>query len=182
MASEVAAERWAYTVSGAAGAFALADLLTRTGARIRGRGRADCPRCKRQRAVSFDEARAVYHCHGAGCDFSGGAGTLARELGLARRVSRAEYREARENWERADRAARALYGRVQARRFDLLEHLRGLGRLELAAHRAGADHPATWDALALVYRESPVLLAELEILENRGAADVIRFLNADNPT
>ena len=157
---------------------AVSDLLTRAGARIRGRNRADCPRCKRQRAVSFNEAKGAYHCHGAGCDFSGGPRKLARELGIARRLSPAEYRDAREDWERADRAARTLYGRVQARRFELLEGVRSLGRLELAAHEAGADHPATWDALALVYRDSPVLLAELEILENGGAAHLIRFVSA----
>ena len=55
---------------------------TRTGARIRGNGRADCPRCKRQRAVSFDESRGIHYCHGAGCDFSGGSVKLAREQGL----------------------------------------------------------------------------------------------------
>ena len=71
--------------------FALTDLLTRAGAHIRGR-RADCPRCKRQRAVSFDESRGVYHCHGSGCDFSGGTVKLAREQGLAARLTAAEYR------------------------------------------------------------------------------------------
>jgi hypothetical protein len=70
--------------------FALTDLLTRAGARIRGR-RADCPRCKRHRTVSFDESRGVYHCHGGGCDFSGGAVRLARELGLTQQLSGAEY-------------------------------------------------------------------------------------------
>ena len=155
---------------------ALTDLLTRAGARIRGRNRADCPRCKRQRAVSFDESKAVFHCHGAGCNFSGGSGTLARELGLGRRLSPAEYREAIDNRQRADRAARLLYDRVQAWRFEFLARLRSLGRLELQAHEAGADHPATWDALALVYREQPAILAELAILEDSSAADLLQFL------
>ena len=158
--------------------YQIAELLTQAGARIRGRGRADCPRCKRPRTVSFDELKGTYHCHGAGCDFSGGAGTLARQLGLARRLTRAEYRKLCENRDRAERAARALYEQVKRRRFELLERLRGLGRLELLAHRAGADHPATWDALALVYGECPVLRTELSILETSGAAELIQFFRA----
>lgn len=156
----------------------LADLLRRVGAQIHGHSRADCPRCKRQRSVSFDESRGIYHCHGQGCDFSGSAARLARELGLARQLSGAEYRELRQNRERADRAARALYARVKARRFELLEELRGLGRLEVETHTAGANHPVTWGALALAYTERPFILAKLAILENASAADVIRFLAA----
>ena len=158
--------------------FALTDLLTRAGARIRGR-RADCPRCKRRRSVSFDESRGVYHCHGAGCDFSGWVVKLAREQGLARPLSHAERQRLHRDWERADRAARALYQRTKARRFELLEELQRLNHLELQAHEAGPDHPATWGALALLYGEEPAVLAELAILENRGAADLIRFLTAD---
>jgi hypothetical protein len=55
-----------------------------------------------------------------------------------------------------------------------------LNRLELRAQDAGLDHPATWDVLALVYGGRPALLSELAILENCGAADLIRFLSADN--
>jgi hypothetical protein len=128
--------------------------------------------------VSFDDSRAVYHCHGAGCDFSGGAGKLASELGVARRLSPAERRETARNTERADREARALYERVKARRFEVSEELRGLGRTELQAREAGMSDPAAWDALALVYRKRPTLLAELTILENYGAANLIRFLSA----
>ena len=147
----------------------------RAGAHIRGR-RADCPKCKRLRTVSFDESRGVYHCHGAGCDFSGGALTLARELGLVRPLSGAEYHELRQNQERAARAARALYDTVKARRLELMEEVRGLGRLELGAHTA-PNHPLTWDSLSTVYRERPAALAELAILENCGAGDLIRFLS-----
>ncbi len=41
---------------------------------------------------------------------------------------------------------------------------------------------ATWDALETVYRDRPALLAELAILENCGAADLLRFLTADSAT
>ncbi len=161
--------------------FALTDLLARAGARIRGR-RADCPKCKRQRTVSFDESRGVYHCHGVGCDFSGGASKLAREQGLITRLTAAEYREVCQERERADQAARALYVRVKARRFELLGELHTLNRLEVRAHEAEPDNPATWDALARVYAEPPTVLVELAILENGGAADLVRFLSADNAT
>jgi hypothetical protein len=130
--------------------------------------------------VSFDESKGVYHCHGAGCDFSGGAMRLARDLGLARQLSGAEYRELGQNRERANHAALVLYERVRARRFELMEELRGLGRLEVGAHEAGLDHPATWDALEIVYRDRLAILAELAILENCVAADLLRFLGADH--
>ncbi|MGA2631353.1 MAG: hypothetical protein ABSG54_14235 [Terriglobia bacterium] len=120
----------------------------------------------------------MFNCHHAGCDFHGSTGTLARELGLARELSGAEYRELRQNRERADRAAWALYERAKARRFELLEELRGLGRLEAKASVAGVNHLATWDTLALAHGRRPALLAELAILENCGAADLILFLSA----
>lgn len=159
-------------------AFSLVELLAMAGALIRGRNRADCPWCKRKRTVSFDASRGVYHCHGEGCAFSGGIGTLARELGLARSLSPAEREQLRRQHERADHAARTLLHHVQARRFDLLRRLRALGRAELAAHQAGADQPTAWDLLARVYRERPHILTELMVLENCGAAGLIRFLTA----
>ncbi len=165
-------------MSTAAAQHGLIDLLQRAGARIRG-NRADCPRCKRQRSVSFDESRGVYHCHGSGCDFSGGTVKLAREQGLAARLTAAEYRELLQQRERADRAARSLYERVRVRRFELLGCLHALGDLESTAHRLGPDSPETWNALSAVYEERPAILAELTILENAGAADLLRFLSAE---
>lgn len=159
-------------------ASSITELLASAGAHIRSHGRADCPRCKRRRAVSFDVSKALYYCHGAGCDFSGGAEKLARELGLARRLSPGEREQFHRQYKRADHAARALYARVQTPRFELLEELRSLGRLETTVHSAGTDHPSTWDALALVHRGRPALLAELAILENCRAADLIRFVSA----
>jgi hypothetical protein len=131
--------------------------------------------------VSFDESKGVYHCHGAGCDFSGSCATLARELELIPRLTAEEYRELRKNRARADRASRALYVRVQARRFELLDRLHDLNRRESVAHDAGPTE-AAWDTLAVCYRERGPILAELAILEDCGAADVIRFLSADSPT
>jgi hypothetical protein len=158
--------------------FALDDLLVRAGARIRGRGRADCPRCKRRRAISFDKSKGVYRCHGAGCDFSGGSAKLARGLGLAPSLSQEEYGQLHRRYESADRAARGLYGRVRTRRLELCEDLRCLGRLGLRAHEAGMNHPAVWGALALIYRRRPRLTAELMILENCGVPNLIQFFSA----
>jgi len=165
-------------MSTAAAQHGLIDLLQRAGARIRG-NRADCPRCKRQRAVSLDESRGIYHCHGAACDFSGGTVKLAREQGLAARLTGAEYRELLQQRGRADRAARSLYERVRVRRFELLGYLRALGDLDSTAHRLGPDNPETWNALSAVYAERPAVLAELTILENADAADLLRFLSAE---
>jgi hypothetical protein len=92
-------------------------------------------------------------------------------------VSPAEYRELWENRERADRAALGLYERVKARRTELLDWLHGLNRLEALAHDAGPTE-ASWEALALVFAERPVLLAELAVLENCEAPDLIRFLGS----
>jgi hypothetical protein len=156
----------------------LTELLVRSGAIIRGRDRADCPRCKRPRAVSFDESKGVYHCHGAACDFSGGIAKLARELGLARALSRQEREQLDREHEEADRAARTVFERVQSERFGLLQRSRALGGADLAAHQPGADQPNTWDWLERVYRERPRILTELTILENCSANDLIRFLTA----
>jgi len=155
----------------------LAALLEMTGARPRG-NRHDCPKCGGLRTVTH--SAEAFFCHK--CQWKGNTVSLAKELGLYQRLSPAEYREFRQNQEQADRAARVLYERVKARRFELMEELRGLGRLEVRAHEAGLDHPATWGALELVYCDRPALLAELAILEECGAADLLRFLSADNAT
>jgi ribosomal protein L37AE/L43A len=160
----------------------LIGLLARAGAPIRGHSRADCPKCKRSRSVSFDECKGVYHCHAAGCEFSGGALKLARELGFVERLSPAKYRDLREHHDRAARVAQALFERIQARRFELLEELRSSSRLEQHAHEAGSDHPATWPALALVYAEQPRIEAELAVPESTPARDLVRFLGSDERT
>jgi hypothetical protein len=157
----------------AAAQYDLPALLEMRGARSRGK-RHDCPRCGGRGTLTH--AEEVFYCHR--CQWRGNAVTLARELGLARRLSPAEYRELRQNRERADRAARALYGRIKARRFELLDRLHMLNDLEARAHRLGPDNPETWDALAGVYAERPGVLAELGILENCPAANLLRFLSA----
>ena len=151
----------------------LPALLEMSGARPRG-NRHDCPRCGGLRTVTHTPE--CFYCHK--CQWKGNAVTLAKELGRDRRVCSAEYRELCQNGERADRAARDLYERAKARRFELLEELHTMNRLEWQVRDAGPDHPVTWDALALVHRRRPVVLAELTILENFGAAELLRSVSA----
>jgi hypothetical protein len=158
----------------------LARLLEQAGARPPryGRGKWACPKHRGSPSLSVDLEQGLFNCHHARCNFKGNSSGLARELGFVRRMSRAEYRRARENVEQADRASRTLFEHLQERRFDLLERLRAFGRSEIDAHRAGADHPTTWDGLARVYSERPRILTELTALENCRAADLVRLLTA----
>ena len=150
------------------------ELLEQAGARIRGRNRADCPECKRFRAISFTDE--TFFCHG--CQWTGNAVTLAKELGVYQRLPRAEYVLQRQERERAERAGRELYQQVKTRRFELLDELHALNGLESLAHKAGPGDPDTWDSLGLVYRERPGILAELAFLENAPADKVPQFLTA----
>ena len=163
----------------AATQYDLSTLLERAGAQPPryGRGKWRCPKHGGSASLSVDLARGLFNCHHGGCHFRGSADTLARALGLVRRLSPAECCEQREARERADREARALYECVKTRRFELLDRLHSLNRLELQAHDGGPDEAATWDALATVHAERPGLLAELALLENAGAADLIRLLS-----
>jgi hypothetical protein len=118
----------------------------------------------------------VFYCHK--CQWKGNSIILAKELGVYRRLPSAEYRKLSRDRERADCAARALYELIKARRFELLDELDTLHCLESQAHEAGPDHPATWDSLALCYSRWPRVLAELAVLENAGAAELVRFVSA----
>jgi hypothetical protein len=158
----------------------LSTLLVRAGAQSPryGRGKWRCPKHTGSPSLSVDTESCLFNCHHAGCDFHGSAATLARQLGLTRRLSWAEYRDIRQSRERADRAARALYERAKMRWSELLDHLHTLDRLEIQAHDGGPNCPTTWGALALVYAQRPGALAELALLENAGAAELVRFLSA----
>jgi len=151
----------------------IAALLERAGARPRG-NRHDCPQCGGRRTVTH--GAEVFFCHK--CGWKGNSITLERALGLRRQwIPSAEYIRRQRQRERANEAARALYERVKARRFALYDELRTLGRIEAGAHARGPTEVA-WDGLALVYRGRPMILAELGILDNAGAADLVRFLNS----
>jgi len=128
----------------------LRGLLEQAGARPRG-NRHDCPKCGGFRTVTH--SAEAFFCYK--CQWKGNTVSLAKELGVYQRLSPAEHREVCQERERADRAARVLYERVKARRFELLDEFHGLNRLELLAHDAGPDNPTVWNALDLVYRNRP---------------------------
>jgi hypothetical protein len=141
------------------------NLLERTGARIHGR-RADCPECGAWHTVSIDEDRGLFCCHHAGCNFEGNLATLQRRLGIRRQwLPRSEYRRQRRQHERAKLERWRAYEANRNRRLQLLDELQELNRLEMKAHEAGPDHPATWGALALCYRQREAIEAELDELE-----------------
>ena len=54
--------------------------------------------------------------------------------------------------------------------------------MEIAAHSAGRDSIEAWDGLDVVYLKRPGALAELTVLENTSASDLIRFLASDGET
>jgi ribosomal protein L37AE/L43A len=142
----------------------LVALLEASGARSRGPRRYDCPECGSRRTVAVDEGRGLFHCHHAGCSFSGSIGTLRKRLGLGRGwLSRREYIRLRREREQVSEAAVRLYAAVKARWGELIDRLHGLNRLGVQAHDAGATE-ATIGALAVVYAERPRILAELLIL------------------
>jgi hypothetical protein len=63
-----------------------------------------------------------------------------------------------------------------------LDNLHASNALELRARSADPDAENTWEDLSAVYASCGPILAELAILENCGAADLIRFLAADAET
>lgn len=149
----------------------IGSLLEIAGARIRGRSRADCPRCKRFRAISFTSE--TFFCHGIDCGWKGNTVSLEKELGIYRRIPSAEYRELRRRSERAHEAAVRLYSAAHSRQLELREELRLLGRAELRAHEAGPDDPDSWEILAYVYQLRPTIERELEALEADDPAFVL---------
>jgi len=165
-------------MSAATVGFDLADLLARAGARIRGR-RADCPHCGGKRTVSYTEE--VFYCHHAGCDFRGNTFTLAKELGLARRLPKAEYLARKRDCGRERRAAEALAEQVNARRRLLATAERTMHKalaVASAAGRENPENPAVWDVMAAVYRQLPNVRAEWVLLSYGPALAVTEFLSA----
>ncbi|HUZ47879.1 MAG TPA: hypothetical protein VMW54_14685 [Terriglobia bacterium] len=150
----------------------ITELLAQAGARIRGRNRADCPECKRFRAVSYTED--TFFCHG--CGWTGNAVTLAKELGIYRRIPSAEYRELCQNRERTREASRRLFYASKASQLELQARLRELGRDELLAHEQGADDPKAWDTLASVYADRPSIEQKLDLLESTDPASIFASL------
>ncbi len=73
-------------------------------------------------------------------------------------------------------AARELRARAETQRQEVRDKLHWLDWLEARASEAGPSHPAFWDALALVYRLRPELVAELIIVRYATGGDLVRFI------
>src|SRR5207302_5098620 len=99
--------------------YTVPELLERSGTRLIGRNRADCPHCGGRRTVSF--TTELYCCHHAGCMFQGNALTLAKELGLAKPLSRLERQALAVVQREAQEAASWLLAKLRTRRFELYE-------------------------------------------------------------
>jgi len=162
----------------------MADLLAGAGCTVRGRNRADCPRCGGKRTVSYTaEVFCCHHAAGADCDFRGNAFTLARELGLARQLSRAEARALGRERERAEAVAKAFTARCQAARFGLGALHIELLNLQDDAHerlKAKRDDEMAWEKLAYIYTELPRIRAELALLGDGTVGDRVVWLEADD--
>ncbi len=152
----------------------IVDLLEQAGANPRG-NRHDCPKCGGFRTVTH--SAEVFYCHH--CQWKGNAVTLAKELGLYERLPRAEYIRQRKKREQAKSQAEQFLAECRTERLRACEELRELGRLELLAHEAGPDHPATWGALEVVYRQRPALTAEAILLSEGAIADRRKYLESD---
>ena len=156
------------------------QLLTRAGATLRGRNRADCPRCGKRRTVSYETE--VFHCHRTGCNFRGNTITLARELGLLKRLSAKEAQELIVEREQALTAAQWAIERVRERRQELYQFHRDLldiyygSVMRLSKNR---QDEIGWSCLAYFYKQIPAVRAELNLLEEAPPLERIRYLDAN---
>ena len=157
------------------------QLLTHAGATLRRRNRADCPLCGKRRTVSY--ATEVFHCHHTGCNFRGNTITLARELGLLKRLSAKEAQELKVEREQALTAAQWAIERVKQRRLkacqihqELLDIKYGaMDRLE-----NNRQDEIGWACLAYAYKEIPLIRAELTLLEEALPLERLAFLDAND--
>lgn len=152
-------------------------LLEMAGAKPRG-NRHDCPECGGSRTISHTSE--CFFCHK--CQWKGNVITLSKELGVRRRLSRAEYQELREKRDQAHKAALRLCAAVNRHQAGLLDWLHTLNRLEARVRKDGPGREVTWESLSLVHAERPNILVELTIVENASARDLIRFFLASERT
>lgn len=107
----------------------------------------------------------------------GERGRPGKRTGGSWRIPNAEYRELRRKRKKAHDAALRLCVAIESRRKGLLERLHGLDQLEAAGHKIGPTE-AAWGGVQMVDGKRPGTLAELAILENATAADLVRFFLA----
>jgi hypothetical protein len=157
----------------------LRDLLEQAGAAPprHGRGKWQCPNHHGSPSLSVDPARGLFNCHHPGCDFRGNSFTLARALGLTRRLPREDYLRLRREREQARKAAQWLAGRVQERRWQLDQaHRDSLGAI-LWAHAAGPNCELGWSALEWAYERLPRIRGELLAFEVASARNALEILD-----
>lgn len=159
--------------------YTVSNLLERAGTVLVGRNRANCPVCGGRRTVSYSEE--AYCCHHAGCDFRGNAITLARQLGLAPRLPRAQVLAYRREREEASAAVECALQRIRVERQSLRESWRTLASIRDRAERRLRSIPedaTAWAALAFVSRELPKTEAALTVLQDAPVAVRLAFLKA----
>ncbi len=149
-------------------------LLETSGAKPCG-ARHGCPKCGGVRTVTH--TAECFFCHK--CGWRGNVVTLAKELGLYERLPRAEFVLQRQGRERAEVQARNFLAECRLERLRACEELRELGRLELLAHEAGPEHPATWNALATAYTRRPGAAARAVLFSEGAIADRRAWLESD---
>jgi len=160
--------------------YTLLELLKRAGARLVSNRRADCPRCSGRRTIAFTQES--FFCHHEGCSWKGNVVTLARELGLMRRLTSDELRAHHWLRQKAHEKAEELYQRTRDRRLKLYHHYRSLLSIADRVHRArNPQDECAWSRLARVYRILPCVTAELAILEDGPLPALLSFINAGRP-
>ena len=163
-------------------AYDLRVLLHHAGAKPARYGkRWDCPSCGKPGRVSVDLARGLFQCWHAGCGFRGNAYKLARHLGLVRKLSCQEALRLQSERRHAHVAAELAYQRIRARRMELYEARRSLGRIRDGAGQALRRNPSdetAWSALAFVNDRLPKVQAELLLLETAPIGESLAFLEA----
>jgi len=158
--------------------YAVPELLENAGCTLRGRNRSDCAWCKGRRTISYTDE--VYCCHR--CGAKGNSFTLARELGLAPRLSRAEAQAMRLEKERAEAVANAFLARVRAARFGLTAlHMELLNLRDEAHERLKANHDdeTAWEILACICSELPRVRAELILLSDGTVGDRVAWFEGN---
>jgi hypothetical protein len=68
---------------------------------------------------------------------------------------------------------------VRFRQLELREVLREFGRLESAAHDAGAADLKAWEVLSRIYTQRPGIEAELSALEQGNGAQVFAIIRGE---
>ncbi|HLI31101.1 MAG TPA: hypothetical protein VKV79_08400, partial [Terriglobia bacterium] len=148
------------------------------GARPRG-NRHDCPKCGGLRTVTH--AEECFYCHK--CQWKGNVVTLAKELGVYRRIPKAEYIRQQRERQQAETLARQFLAACRDHRlaFNALCCIMQQARDE--AHeklKANPDDETGWDVLAWVAENEREVLATCQLLSEGSIPARRRWLEADS--